>query len=330
MGHRNTTTEETHNSNLLMPIGGTGSRGFPYRTNGGKQPVLGLLGPVVDAPFKQQDTVQRTFRKASQIMINSVKYTFVALAVAALASIATAQIATRPVTWVGTNNLNSFLTPLTAQQTTDFTAAGVNISSHGTVPLPASFVQGKPVPPVWFNPLGGSINVMFLGESAGWKNDLGYVLNPLSSNLSDSSVYNPLVVNIDSVTSGTPANGTLVNNTQATITYGAGQNLDVFLNGVGDGNSNGGTWFAFGTPNQFAGADNTIHTKFEYANIAGLSTLIVAFEDARFNQIDGDFSDVIVAFQGVTPPVPEPSTYGLIGAVALLGMVGIRRFTRKA
>jgi hypothetical protein len=264
-------------------------------------------------------------------MINSVKYTFVALAVAALASIATAQIAPRPVTWssAGVDGLNAFLTPLSAGQVSDFTAAGVNISSTGTVLLPDSFTVGTPS--ISLNPLGGAVNVLFLGESAGWKNDLGYVVNPATSNLSSAAVYNPLVVNLDSVLTGTPSVGHLVNNTSATVNYGAGQSLDFFLNGVGDGHSDGGTWFAFGTSNQFAGTDHTIHTKYEYREIQGINTLIVAFEDTRAGgTTDADFSDVIIAFQGVTPPVPEPSTYGLIGAVGLLGLVGIRRFTRKA
>jgi hypothetical protein len=263
--------------------------------------------------------------------INSVKYTFVALAVAALASIATAQITPRPSTWstAGTDGLNAFLTPLSAGQVSDFTAAGVNISSTGTVLLPASFVVGTPT--ISLNPLGGVVNVMFLGESAGWKNDLGYVVNPATSDLTSPAVYNPLVVNLDSVLSGTPAVGTLVNNTSATVSYAAGQSLDFFLNGAGDAWAKGGTWFAFGTPNQFAGTDHTIHTKYEYREIQGINTLIVAFEDTRAGgTTDADFSDVIIAFQGTTPPVPEPSTYGLIGAVALVGLVGLRRLKRKA
>jgi len=264
-------------------------------------------------------------------IIKSVKYTLAALAIAALANLASAQISPRPSAWstAGTDGLNAFLTPLSAGQVTDFTAAGVNISSTGTVLLPASFGVGTPT--ITLNPLGGVVTVFFLGESAGWKNDLGYVVNPATSNLSSPAAYNPLVVNIDSVLTGTPSVGHLVNNTSATVNYSAGQTLDFFLNGAGDSSSNGGTWFAFGTPNQFAGTDHTIHTKYEYREIQGINTLIVAFEDTRAGgTTDADFSDVIIAFQGTTPPVPEPSTYGLIGAVALLGLVGLRRFKRKA
>jgi len=68
-----------------------------------------------------------------------------------------------------------------------------------------------------------------------------------------------------------------------------------------------------------------------------VSTYIVGLEDWRLDrQSDADYSDTILALQfftdsgaPITPPVPEPSTYGLIGAVALLGLVAVRKYTRK-
>jgi len=265
-------------------------------------------------------------------MTKTVKYTFAALALAALASIASAQITPRPASWIGAggDGFNAFLTPLTAAQTAGFTAEGVNIASDGTIALPAGFTTGTPS--IAFNPLGGNVTILFLGESAGWNNDLGYVVNPGTSNLSNPAVYKPLVVNLHGDITGVPSANNLVNNTSATITYGAGDKLDFFLNGVGDPYAAGGTWFAFGTPNQFAGSDTTIHTKYKNVVIDGVATLIVAFEDTRAGgTTDADFSDVLIAFQGVVDnPVPEPSTYGLIGAVALLGLVGFRRFKRNA
>ncbi len=275
-------------------------------------------------------------------IINSAKYSLTALLAAAMTSIASAQISPRPASWnsAGDDGLNQFTSTLNASQVAAFTAAGVNIASDGTIALPSGFIQGTPTLALNSSTVAGSVNVLFLGESAGWRNDLGYVRNPQTANLANPAAYIPLVVNIDSSLSGTPTANNLVNNTYTTLSYGAGEKLDFFLNAVGDGSgTTGGTWFTFGAPNQFNGSDNTIHTKYTYLSIDDVSTaaydpvstLVVAFEDARFSSIDGDFSDVLIAFQGVgSNPVPEPSTYGMIGAAALLSLVALRRFKRKA
>ena len=261
-------------------------------------------------------------------MITTEKITLAALAAALLTSIASAQITPRPASWSGASvdGLNQFLTPLAAPQATSFVAAGLNQASDATVSLPG-FTIGTPS--ISLNPSGGSVTVFFLGETAGWLDDFGYVRNPQTATLTNPAVYNPLVVNVDSVMSGTPSSTNLVDLTSATVNYAAGEKLDFFLNGVGDpGGANGGTWFTFGTPNQFAGTDTSIHTAYRFLTVNGVSTLVVAYEDARRTVADGDFSDFIIAFQGTGLPVPEPSTYGLIGAAALLALVAARRFKR--
>ena len=267
-------------------------------------------------------------------MIKSAKLTLAALLAAALVGSASAQITPRPATWTaaGVDGMNSFLSFITPAQQAGFAATGLNIDSSGFISLPAGFTQGTPT--ASFNPAGGSVNVIFLGESAGWNDDFGYVVNPATSNLTNPGVYNPLVVNEIGSASGTPAVGTLVNNTVTTVNYGPGQKLDFFLNGVGDPQDAGGTWFTFGTPNQFAGSDTNMHTKFENTTIAGVPTLIVAYDDSRVGDpftSDGDFTDFIIAFQGTgsSLPTPEPSTYGLIGAAGLMVLIGVRRFNQK-
>jgi len=68
------------------------------------------------------------------------------------------------------------------------------------------------------------------------------------------------------------------------------------------------------------------------------TTYIVGLGDWRLDRgSDADYSDTVLAMQFYTlsgapfepGAVPEPSTYGLIGAVSLLGLVALRRRMRK-
>jgi len=273
-----------------------------------------------------------------------IKYSFATLVAAALTATASAQISPRPAAWssAGGDGLNQFTQQLNLSQQNVLNAEGLNLANDGTAPLPAGFVVGQPT--LSLNPNGSLVNVIFIGETAGWQNDFGFVRNPDTANLAAPASYNPLVVNIDSSpigTAGTPGNGFLLNGTFTSINYGAGEKLDFFLNGAGGGGAEGGTWFTFGTPNQFSGTDLGIHTQYKYINLDDISTaaydpvatLVVAYEDSRRSALDADYSDVIIAFQGVgsapPPAVPEPATYGLIGAAALVGLVALRRNKRK-
>jgi len=46
----------------------------------------------------------------------------------------------------------------------------------------------------------------------------------------------------------------------------------------------------------------------------------------RFQGISGGRSDKISFVVDDNPPIPEPSTYGLVAAGALFGMIGLRRY----
>jgi hypothetical protein len=260
------------------------------------------------------------------LMKTKLTYLFATLFTAALALNTNAQITPRPVTWTGTNGLNAFGSNLvSATDQTAFNATGLNRDDTSSTLLPAGFV-GPATPSIFFNPLGGSVKVVFLGETAGWSNDFGFVTKPTI--LTNPANYNPLVVNsIGSAYGTAPGLGLLTDNTFTTVTYGAGQTLDFFVNAVGGPGNPGGTWFAFGSPNQFAGGDTDIQTKYWNTWINGIPTLIVGFEDAN-NKLDSfqshDFTDFIVAFQGLSSPVPEPSTYGLMAALSLIALAVVR------
>lgn len=177
---------------------------------------------------------------------------------------------------------------------------------------------------------GGTVKAIFLGETAGWTDDFGYISS------ANPSLHNALATDIQ-------GQSDIFSGTETLVNYTAGTKLDFFLNGGGPLNQ-GGLFYTFGDPNEYAGADMTSHIKWKvtdvlttYLGADGLlteglvKTLLVGFEDTRkgISSYDGDFNDLVVGFQFLPPQlesVPEPATYGLIGAAALLGLVGWRRF----
>ncbi len=231
---------------------------------------------------------------------------------------------------------NAFASPVYASNVASYSAGlgSFYFSSDATVPSVISTWNDGPInlaSILGYNPFDyeGFVKAIYIGETATWLNDFGYMSSAAPG------VHTPLLTGIDSLTNA-------VSGYEVYVPHAAGESLDFFLNSGAAGS--GGVYHAFGAVNDYSGSDLSLHTKWTvvpvettyldaYGNlVTGLvDTLIVGFEDARntASYYDADFNDLVVAFQFVPPrstPVPEPSTYGLIGAGALLGFVGYRRF----
>lgn len=272
-------------------------------------------------------------------MTTSVKITLAALIAAALGSIASAQMT--PPFPSGVNTFADPGIPNNIQYAADL--GDMYFDSDATVPSTIQTWSNGPVNLTTvfganpFKAEGGTVKTIFLGETAGWKNDYGFK----ASNA--PGTYTPLVTDVEN--SLVAPFGNIRSGWETNVNYAAGATLDFWLNSGGDVGQ-GGLFYAFGSPNEFSGSDTSNHTRWSVRDVTttyfngvttvteDVKTLLVGFEDVRqgisFN--DGDFNDFVVAFQFLPsqmPPVPEPSTYGLLGGAALVGLIAVRRFKKK-
>ena len=207
--------------------------------------------------------------------------------------------------------------------------------------------------PNWMPGLGGPIvaaasgsglvtkvEFAFLGETAGWWDDIGYRLNGVDYLLAD----------------GVQAAGMTPNRAfgdYAEWTLNAGDTLDFFITGSGnyaqDGvittGATGGKFFVFdetlnspvsaSMQSYFGSLTPVTNARAVNASqeLASQAFTVMGFEDIRLRAgADRDYNDILFAIRAdnfaVNAPVPEPSTYGLMGAAALLALVGYRRFKK--
>jgi type II secretory pathway pseudopilin PulG len=259
---------------------------------------------------------------------------------AALVSIASAQITPPLPSGVDTFNAPAFASNV-AQYAADL--GDLYFDSDVTVPSSIQTWTNGPVDltsALGFNPWlpeGGSVKVIFLGETAGWQNDFVYTSSsaPGTINTLITDIENSLVAPFGNVQSGH----------ETVVSYSAGSSLDFWLNS-GGAIGEGGLFSAFSATNLFAGSDTSVHTRWSLRNVTTtyfngtsvvtgeIPTVLIGFEDVRqgLSYYDADFNDFVVGFQFLPtqmPPVPEPSTYGLIGAAALMGIAAWRRKQRK-
>ena len=196
------------------------------------------------------------------------------------------------------------------------------------------------------NTTGGTVRAIFVGESAGWYNNFGYSYDGNPSSAQSFSLFNNI--------QGAGATPTITSGQYADIVLSAGQasTFDFWLDGVGNqpGGANGGVYTAihqsnsspYILPGNVLWASSAIEVPTFVQSLNGglggwedVATYLVGYEDWNLNSADKDYNDFVFAIQlfdqNGTPftPVPEPSTYGLIGAAALLGLVARRRFASK-
>lgn len=179
-------------------------------------------------------------------------------------------------------------------------------------------------------------DIIFVSEFAGWKNNLDIALNVTAAGAIDGS---STVLNVfENVDLPTP---TLGDYRRLTVQNNMVGFFDFILDSTDAtdaGGADGGKWRmyypAFNDPTSGFSYGYTDNGSANTYN-AGTGTVLFAFEDWNQNTSgvtpnnpapDDDRNDFVFALQfaGYTA-VPEPSTYGIIGAIALLGLIAARR-----
>jgi PEP-CTERM motif len=234
-----------------------------------------------------------------------------------------------------------------------------NVQSTGNLPVPGNpdtftGLNWSTGPSAGFTSLyssldtdGGTVRAIFTGKTAGWKDDFGYTygLTPTDPMAESYTLFE----NIDS------SSVTFGDHFDIALLPGDTAGFDFWYNGTDsftDDNpmpptEHGGVFTAIHPENStpYVGSGNVMWAQDPLmvstwvpalGAYVDVKTYLVAFEDWRqdSNPWDHDYSDFIFAIQlfnrdgtpsGGPGAVPEPSTYGLIGAVALLGLAALRR-----
>jgi hypothetical protein len=204
------------------------------------------------------------------------------------------------------------------------------------------------------NAQGGTIRSIFTGESGGWLNDFGYTYSGNPAGPQSYTVFQNIRAG-----GGPGTTVTFGDSFDIQLDPGQASTFDFWLNGAGVyGPDNavgpttaGGVYTVFrpsasvpyNSPGNVYWAQSPIFVNTWVQSLNGgaggymdVATWLVGIEDWRLDRgSDADYNDFMFGIQifnaSGTPftPVPEPSTYGLIGAAALAALVLRRRFATK-
>ncbi|MDA0349311.1 MAG: PEP-CTERM sorting domain-containing protein [Verrucomicrobia bacterium] len=172
--------------------------------------------------------------------------------------------------------------------------------------------------------VAGKYDIVFVGENAGWTtNDLSILTDVAGDGSGGTSTL--IFADIKDPVANT---NTLTVGNFKTLTVGAGSGVGLF-DFLLDSSSHGvgGLWRAIYPSENSPNPGVFEHALINTTLFPGIT--LFAFEDIVINHSDYDYGDAVFALISRGASVPEPSTYGIIGAIALLGLIASRRIKAK-
>jgi hypothetical protein len=241
--------------------------------------------------------------------------------------------------WEAPLGINSFRIDSTTDGTAKITTVAYNpIGLPFSTALPGGLQDTLNT----VNLKGGIMRTIFLADSATWNDSLGYTYTGAFAGPQSYTAFAKMDVN--------PVTATSVkfgDYFDVSLLPGTASKFDLWYQG--ENSTNGGDYTLFHpanssnavAPGNALWGQKSLLTNTWNATLGAyvdITTYVVGLEDWRLDRgSDHDYSDSVFALQFYTltgapdlQVVPEPATYGLFGVAALLGLVALRRRTRKS